>query len=99
MSAWADDRLAYLYHKLEGVRDDLPEGSTEAGCVSDALKAVELADVYVEKRLREDAQDAGIDARCPHCTRNGWYESFSGGFAHEMPCEHCNPQGLRRGDA
>lgn len=35
-----------------------------------------------------------MTANCKHCTRNGWYESFSGGFAHEMPCEHCNPEGL-----
>lgn len=52
---WADARLGSLYHQLEQVRDELPNGSTEAGCISDALKAVELADVHIEKRLKEDA--------------------------------------------
>lgn len=52
---WADERLAYLYHKLEAVRDDFPKFSTERSCIADALKAVELADVFVEKRLKEDA--------------------------------------------
>lgn len=27
------------------------------------------------------------------CNGNGWYMSYSGGFAHPVPCERCNPEG------
>jgi hypothetical protein len=49
--------------------------------------------------LGEDVR-AHLLSACKWCTRNGWYESFSGGFAREVPCEHCNPTGAKaRGDA
>lgn len=50
---WADQRLGRLYREIELVRDSLPSGNTETGCLSDALKAVELADVHIEKRERD----------------------------------------------
>lgn len=27
------------------------------------------------------------------CNGNGWYNSYSGGFAHPMPCDRCNSEG------
>lgn len=27
------------------------------------------------------------------CNGNGWYTSWSGGFAHPMPCKYCNRDG------
>lgn len=52
---WADARIASIYHQLEMLRDEFPSGNTETGCLSIALQQIELADVHVEKRLKEEA--------------------------------------------
>ena len=55
-TGWADDRLGAIYSLIEKVGGDMPPGSTELGCLAAALKQVELADVYVEKRQKEAAE-------------------------------------------
>jgi hypothetical protein len=43
---------------LEAISETFPRGSTEDGCIRDALRQIELADVYVEQRVRdENAED------------------------------------------
>jgi hypothetical protein len=54
-SGWADERLGKIYAMIDVVGGSLPPGSTELGCLTDALKAVEQADIYIEKRQRENA--------------------------------------------
>ena len=43
---------------------------------------------------RDRRQFVEVAKGCRQCTRNGWYESFSGGFATERPCGYCNAEGL-----
>lgn len=50
---WADKRLKAAYIELESVQDTMPKLSTERGCLSSALAAIELADEYVAKSQRE----------------------------------------------
>ena len=33
---------------------------------------------------------------CRWCNGLGWYTSYSGGFAHDAPCDHCNWRGLSK---
>ena len=38
-----------------------------------------------------------MSAPCKVCgTAEGWYTSWSGGFAHPLPCPNCNPHGQSR---
>lgn len=34
--------------------------------------------------------------KCKWCTHDGWYTSYSGGVAHDAPCDHCNSEGVPR---
>lgn len=52
-AGWADPQLASLYHIIERKQEQFDCRSSEHGCLADALKAIELADVHVEKRQRE----------------------------------------------
>jgi hypothetical protein len=54
-SGWADQRLGHIYSLVETVQDTLLYGSSESGCLSDALKAIETADVLIEKHRGEAA--------------------------------------------
>jgi hypothetical protein len=53
MPGWTDQQLASLYYILDRKMKDLGEGTTEGGCLAEAMKQVELADVCVEKRQRD----------------------------------------------
>jgi hypothetical protein len=53
MSVWAEPKLAYIYVLAEALADKMVDGSTERGLVHEAMRKIELADKYVEKRLRE----------------------------------------------
>lgn len=48
---WASPELLALVEAAEAIA--LPEGSTERGLLREAIRKIELADTYVEKRLRE----------------------------------------------
>ena len=50
---WADPRLARVYFNLEAISETLSSGSTEQGCIREAMNEIELADQYVEQRKRE----------------------------------------------
>jgi len=52
-SGWTDASIAGAYHMLEAIQDRLPKGSTEAGLIGECLSKLDLADTYVEKRIRE----------------------------------------------
>lgn len=52
---WASPELLALVEEADRVADALPNGSTERSLVRDAIRKIELADTYVEKRLREEA--------------------------------------------
>jgi hypothetical protein len=55
-SGWADQQLGALYAIVERKMEQFNAGSTERGCLADALKQIELADVHVEKRQKETAE-------------------------------------------
>jgi hypothetical protein len=52
---WSDPVLFYTHANLEAHSYSMPEGSTERGCLREAMRKIELADTYVEKRLQEAA--------------------------------------------
>lgn len=52
-SGWADPQLGALYAVVERKMMQFDAGNTEHGCLSEALKQIELADVCVEKRQKE----------------------------------------------
>jgi hypothetical protein len=52
---WANASLFYVHANLEALSYGMPEGTTERGCLREAMRKIELADTYVEKRLREEA--------------------------------------------
>lgn len=54
-AGWTDKQLASLYHIIERKQEQFEPHSTEHWCLADALKAIELADIHVEKRQREQA--------------------------------------------
>ena len=53
---WADQRLPDLYDTLDEIANGYPRGSTERGLIIEAMGKIEMADRYVEKRQREDAE-------------------------------------------
>ena len=56
MSAWVEPKLAYIYALAEALAETMPNGSTEGGLIREAMSKLELADQYVEKRRREEAE-------------------------------------------
>lgn len=52
-SGWASDELARVYHEIERIQSTMHKFSTDRGCLSSALVAVELADEYIKKSGEE----------------------------------------------
>lgn len=53
---WADKEIRNLYGEAERLANTMPDGSTEGALLREAMSKIELADEYVAKRLREDAE-------------------------------------------
>jgi hypothetical protein len=51
--AWSDPLLAELYDELDRVSKSLTGGSTEQGCLREAMVQVFVADQHIEARERE----------------------------------------------
>lgn len=50
---WSSKDLKSVYLEIERIQATLPRMSTETGCLSSALVAIELADEHIAKKERE----------------------------------------------